>query len=285
MTLSTGVAATQGTALTLEWPDTPFNPMAKARIHDVEIRGADFDPTLATPPAMWWNAGINIKNSGGLDISHVNILGNVFQSHTALKCETVGSSVFRHFISNLFVRWFDVGVDWAGPVEGVYMNNFELVACRIGFRAIASVPGTGGTVWHLANGHMDCREVCFQATNHTIIKLTSIAFFHTGNNPPRLNANMVQFEHCQWITVSACSFLGFFEAPDFTPLTAQNGIVATNCDEVLLTGNHIDLIRNYAMIFGVGTIRAHARSNRAVAVGGRWLNQGDAMNTDDALGE
>jgi hypothetical protein len=197
----------------------------------------------------------------------------------------VGSNVFRHFLSNVFVRWFDIGMDWMGPIEGVYMNNFEVVACRLGFRAMATFPGPGGTVWHLNNGHMDCREVCALFLNHTIIKLTNLALFHTGNTPPRIPGNLLQFERCQWVTVSSCSLLGFVDGSEFTKIEHQNGITTTECDEVILIGNHIDLIKNYAMIFGSGTIRAHALGNRSTAVGGRWLNQGNTANTDDALGE
>jgi hypothetical protein len=268
-----------GTALNVEWVATPNNYLPKWRINDVEIRAWE-QPEETNQITSWWSQGMSITNCGGLHLRNVEIMGNPFGSGGQGIALIAGSSgVFRHFLSGVHVRFFNVGILCTGHVEGIYMDDFELVGCVHGFQSTDSF-----FVVHLTNGHMDCRDVGALFQNGSTVKLSNIAFIHTGQNPPRTSANIAQFSQCQEVTVIGCSFLGFWPDPRFNDIAHQNGVVLTDCDGGLVVGNHFRFIRDIAMIFGNGCQRCHSVGNRADFVGKRILEPLPPQCTDDNTG-
>jgi Pectate lyase superfamily protein len=262
-----------GIALRLEWPIMFANPQKKTRIHDVEIRGWDqYGGNL-----HGWQCGIWLTNPGGLDISHSDVLGKEGFSEVGIKCDSpIKSGAIRHFLSNIYILRYDIGIDFEGPNEGIYFNNFEIVGCRFGFRAVG-----GGTVYHISNGHADCRTTGMAFSGQGEVKLHNIAFFHTSNGGNRTDGNLVLMENGSRFTVSNCSFYGF--KSDLPALGAQNGILAAGCTSGLVVSNHFDQIKDAAILFGTGTIDCHSVANRTSNCGGRYINLGAPSNTDNSL--
>ncbi len=263
LTLATAVENGGGTALRLEWPVMRANPQKKTTISNVEIRG--WDQFSKATIDNYWDKGIWITNPGGLDISHTDILGKSRSSAYGIQCDSPrNSGPIRHFLSNLYVLGFETGIDWEGPNEGVYLNNFEIVNCRTGFSAGASAgagPGGGGPVYHLANGHMDCwvNGAIFQGNNE--VKLQSIAFYHTpkAKGKPRMPGNLLSLDRCMRFTVSGCSFYGHTPSPP--DLKGQNGIIVRNSSGIIM-GNHFDAIRDSPVRFINGRQQCQTFGNR-----------------------
>ncbi|MEN8848701.1 MAG: glycosyl hydrolase family 28-related protein [Akkermansiaceae bacterium] len=255
MTLTTASKDGGGVALRLEWPVMKANPQKKMSISQVEIRG--WDQYSKADTENYWENAIWITNSGGLDISHTDIMGKMHSSGHGIRCDSPpGSSPIRHFLSNLYVLGFETGIGWEGPNEGIYLNNFEIVNCRTGFSA-----GGGGPVYHLSNGHFDCwlNGASFQGNNE--VKLTAIAFYHTPKlrGKPRLPGNLLSLEGCRRFTVFGCSFYG--HTPNPPDLDAQNGIIVKDSSGIIM-GNHFDAIRDKAVLFVNGRDQCQTSGNR-----------------------
>ncbi|HPS90957.1 MAG TPA: glycosyl hydrolase family 28-related protein [Methanothrix sp.] len=273
ITLATKVEG-GGTALRLEWaePESHMNanPQKKIRIHDIEIRG--FDSYGGN--TQGWQYGIWITNPGGLDISHVDILGKAGISESGIKCDAQqGSIAIRHFLSNIYVLWHRKGIEFNGSIEGVYFNNFEIVGCLIGL-----VANDSGNVYHISNGHTDCRMTGMEFNSHAEVKVHNVAFYHTPNGGNKMDGTLLELKECSRIAVTGCSFYGFKTDPI---ITHQNGILVAGCISGVLVGNQFDQIKDAAILFGEKTMDCHSVANRATNCGVRYTNNGAPSNTDD----
>jgi hypothetical protein len=270
ITLATMVTA-GGTALHLQWPTMNANPLKKTRISDLEIRGWD---QYAANPRHAWEYGIRVLNPGGLDISHTDVLGLQTVMLVGIQCGgDFDAGAIRHFLSNIYVLRPNVGIEFDGGNEGVYLNNFELVGCGVGFHAVG-----GGPVYHISNGHTDCRTTGLLFKDKNEVKLHNIALFHTSNGGPRTSGNLIQMENCKRFMVSNCSFYGF-KKPSDPP--HQNGILANDCTSGIILGNQFDQIVDTAILFGEGTSDCHSVANRISNCGTPYVNKGAASNTYD----
>ena len=257
-----------GHALRIEWPKLTANPLKKTRIHDVEIRGLDHG-------IHGWHKGIYITNPAGLDISHTDILGKPGITQQGITCTSDDDAAqIRHFLSNLYVLWCDLGIDFNGHNEGIYFSNFEIVGCRIGFNQ------DGGTVCHISNGHTDSRESGLHFKRVSQLKLHIIALFHTGNGGGRANADMILLDDCSRFSVSNCSLYGFRGDGD---ITGQNGLLAANCTTGLVVGNQFDQILDTGIVFAEGSIGCHSVGNRVTNCGTRYANLGAPSNSDTPI--
>jgi hypothetical protein len=270
-----------GTAIDLYWPIEFANPQKKTRIHDVEIRGLDYG--VENPKAAW-NTGISVTNSGGLDISHTDILGlqqqpDVPIALAGLVCQSPSQSgPIRHFLSNIYVNYYETGCSWIGPHEGVYLTNFEIVGCGIGFRVMPSQNGNSGPVYHILNGHMDCRTSGIQFTGMAELKVQNVAFYHTNNGGIRTEGNIVQLEDTGHASIANCTFAGWLNL-DNVPVQ-QNAISVDRCDGVIIYGNHFLAIKDTAVVCWQGTKNCHAVKNRYVYAN-PFVNLGDGTNSSD----
>lgn len=260
-----------GSALRLIWPIMFANPQKKTRIADVEIRGWNAYNPIPSPD--YWNHGVWLTNPGGLDISHTDVIGSSNGTDAGIRCDSPSNSgAIRHFLSGLYILQCDTGIDWAGPNEGVYFNNFEIVGSRIGLRAIGGAP-----VYSITNGHFDCHMAGIEMDGMNEVKLSNLALYHTDNGGTKLSGNMIALKNCARFTVSACSLYGH---PNIGNVDHQNGFFCTNSYSGILAGNHIDQIKDCGILFGEGTHHCHSIGNRIADCGlHAFLNQGDASNT------
>lgn len=266
--------STGGTALRLIWPIMFANPQKKTRIADVEIRGWNaYDPI---PSPNFWTRGIWLTNPGGLDISHTDVIGSSKGTDAGIRCDSPNSSgAIRHFLSDLYILQCNIGIDWSGPNEGVYFNNFEIVGSQIGFRASGGAP-----VYSINNGHFDCYMTGIQLNGINEAKLSNIALFHANNGGTKQSGSMIDLNNCSRFTVTACSLYGH---PNID-VPHQNGFFCINSDSGILTGNHFDQIKECGILFGGGTHHCHSFGNRIANCGLQpFLNQGDASNTHVAI--
>lgn len=263
--------ASGGTALRLIWPIMVANPQKKTRITDVEIRGWNAYNPIPSPD--YWNQGIWLTNPGGLDISHTDVIGSSKGAEAAIRCDSPSSSgAIRHFLSNLYLLQCNIGLDWSGPNEGVYLNNFEFVGCRTGIRAVGSAP-----VYSINNGHCDCYMSCIDLDGINEVKLSNLALFHTDNGGTKLSGNLIALKNCARFTVTSNSIYGH---PSIGTVAHQNGIICTDCHSGIVSGNHIDQIQDVGILFGTGTHHCYSLGNRIANCGLQpFLNQGDVSNT------
>jgi Pectate lyase superfamily protein len=266
-----------GKALRLIWPIMFANPQKKTRITDVEIRGWNsYNPH---PSPDYWNQGIWLTNPGGLDISHTDVIGSSRGAGTdaAIRCDSPNNSgAIRHFLSNLYLLQCNTGLDWSGPNEGVYFNNFEIVGCRTGIRASGGAP-----VYSINNGHCDCYMTCIEMNGINELKLSNLALYHTNNGGTKLSGNLIALKDCARFTVIGTSLYGH---PNIGNVEHQNGIICINCHSGIITGNHIEQIKDVGILFDAETNDCHSLANRIANCGLQpFLNQGDGSNTHSSL--
>lgn len=231
----------------------------KPFVSEVEIRG--WDQYAKAVQDHDWDHAIWITNPSGLDISHTDLMGKARVSDHGIRCDSPPEAApIRHFLSNLYVLGFKTGIEWSGPCEGVYMNNFEIVNCDTGFSA-GSRGDRGGPVYHLANGHMDCFVAGAQFRNNNEVKLHSIAFYHKPKrkSEPRSPGNLVTLEKCQRFIVSGCSCYG--HTPNPPDLPAQNSILVKNSSGIIM-GNLFDALRDRPVHFVNGRSACTTVGNR-----------------------
>lgn len=264
-----------GNALRLKWPVMRANPQKKTRIADVEVRGWRAYQPIPSPD--YWARGIWLTNPGGLDISHTDILGSSHGAAAGLRCDSPrGSAPIRHFLSNLYVLQCRTGLDWAGPNEGVYLTNFEIVGCQTGFRAVGSAP-----VYSLSNGHCDGYRSGIELDGINELKLSNLALYHTNNGGDKQSGNLITLNNCARFTIAGTSLYGH---QTMAGAAQQNGLVCTNSHSGLVTGCHFDQIKDTGILFGPGTHHCHAVANRIANCGRDYLNQGQPSNTHAPLG-
>jgi hypothetical protein len=264
-----------GSALRLIWPVMFSNPQKKTRIADVEVRG--WNSYRAIPSPDYWNRGIWLTNPGGLDISHTDVIGSSKGADAGIRCDSPKSSgAIRHFLSNLYLLQCRTGVAFSGPNEGVYFNNFEIVGCRTGIQAKGGAP-----VYSINNGHCDCYMSCVDLDGINEAKLSNLALFHSSNGGKKLSGNLIALNNCTRFTVMGNSLYGH---PNVGDVEYQNGIIARKCNSGLVTGNHIDQVKNVGILFGAGSHHCHSLANRVANCGLKpYLNQGDKSNTHTSL--
>lgn len=278
ISLSTKRNSKSGTALRIQFPVMLANPQKKIIIKNIEIRGFDQYQNINSPSGFSWQNGIWISNPGGLDISHTDILGNTNFAKSGIKCESpANSSPIRHFLSNLYILYHENGLEWNGPHEGVYFNNFEIVGCEIGFKAYG-----GGTVYHLTNGHIDARMSGCSFAGQNEVKLSNIAFFHTNNGGTRLAGNIILMKECNRFLISNCSFYGFYPDININSVIHQNGILAEKCNKGLITNNLFDQIKDTAILMGADTVNCHAAANLIDSCWADFIDNGN-LNTNHPI--
>jgi hypothetical protein len=210
-----------GTAIELAWPPLPAWPYKNTRIHNVEICGDDYGAESQSA----WSQGIAVTNPGGLDISHADIheLPGSSASQAGITRRTSdGANSIRHFLSNLYVNFYETGIEWIGHNEGIYFSNFEIVGCGVGFRVTPGQSGSGGLALHMSNGPMDCRTTCVPLNGVGEAKLNNLQLTHSENGGQKAPGNLVQLTNCVHSIVTNCSFAGY-ERPNPT-VAHQNGI-------------------------------------------------------------
>jgi hypothetical protein len=112
-------------------------------------------------------------------------------------------------------------------------------------------------------------------------KLSNLALFHSSNGGKKLSGNLIALNNCTRFTVMGNSLYGH---PNVGDVEYQNGIIARKCNSGLVTGNHIDQVKNVGILFGAGSHHCHSLANRVANCGLKpYLNQGDKSNTHTSL--
>ena len=204
-------------------------------------------------------------------------MGSSKGADAGIRCDSPKrSAAIRHFLTNLYVLHCQTGLDWSGHIEGVYFNNFEIVGCRTGIRAVGDAP-----VYSINNGHCDCRRSGIDLDGINEAKLSNLALYHTNNGGAKESGNLITLKDCARFAIIGNTLYGH---PGMGSVDAQNGIVCVDSHSGLVTGNQIDQIKDTGILFDTGSHHCHSVANRIANCGGQaYVNRGGRTNTHTPL--
>ncbi len=203
-----------------------------ATIHNVQIIGTTRDGISGG----YWTTGIDLFRGQNSVMDKVEISGNkdVTQTGIALDAPTAGENAPTGFeLSNIAIKWCNVGLLTNGWVEGLYMTGFEIVSCgRAGLPAI-SLNGTTAAdttpgAFQLVNGVVDSVGGGCHMSNFIFGKVSNVSFKHNGS----AHSTLLSINNVKPAVVSECSFNGTSSTGLF-----ENGIFLTDATAVQLSGN------------------------------------------------
>lgn len=231
VTLSTSYAS-GGTALSFNYsvPATalPFGDASTVKISDVDIRGLDFYGGNTD----YWTKGIEFIDAGGVYVSDCRILGVSNTAGTAgIVLKAINSSVVRTMLTGIQVQFTEKAFHIVGSsgntVEGIYLTNYEFVACLDGIYI------EGGLVHALeiSNGHIDATTNCVYqndalARGSSTFKIIN-NYLQIGNkwNGSYSTGNVISLDG-----VNYASIIGNYMLGDPAKTFSQNGVLMDSCD-------------------------------------------------------
>ena len=241
LTLST-TNLSGGTALSFDYSLTgtgaPFGDASTVKIRDVDIRGLDFYGANTA----YWTTGINLLDAGGVHISDTRLLGSGSAAGTSgIIIKSVNRSVLRAMFEGIQIEFVDKAFHIIGSigntVEGVYLTNYEFVACNIG------VIVTGGVVHalELSNGHIDATQSCLYiqdsaSRGSSTIKLVN-NYLQIGDkwNGSYSTGNVIELDR-----VDHFSLIGNYLLGDPSKSVQQNGVLLESCDYGTVSSNQFN---------------------------------------------
>lgn len=156
MTIATKGAGV-GTGIRCSMPisiNTPtvYGDASTLTLRDVEIRGYDQYESNQN----YWTEGVSLEDTGGVCFDNVRIMGaSAASGSSGVYIKATTASNIRFMFTNLQINFVGTAIVIEGnspyTVEGIYLTNFELVACRLG----VLVRGGPCHALELANGHID----------------------------------------------------------------------------------------------------------------------------------
>ena len=131
---------------------TVYGDASTLTLRDVDIRGYD----QYESNQHYWIRGVFLEDTGGVCLDNVRILGTVAASGgSGVYIKATTAYNIRFMFTNLQINFVETAIVIEGnspyAVEGIYLTNFELVACRFG----VLVRGGPCHALELANGHID----------------------------------------------------------------------------------------------------------------------------------
>lgn len=233
LTLMAGGSPPCGTAINASFAPN-VNKFRTASIHNVQIMGSARDGLTGG----YWTNGIRLFLGQNSVIDKVEISGNknLTQTGIALEAPTEGNST-GYELSNIEVKWCNIGLSTNGWVEGLYMTGFEIVSCgRNGLPAV-SLNGAGDSpgVFQLVNGLVDSFGSGVHMSNIILAKVSNVTFKHSGPE----HSTMLSLSNVRPAVVSECSFYGTNTTGIF-----ENGIFLANADAVQISGNRFANMQN-----------------------------------------
>ncbi len=131
---------------------TVYGDASTLTLRDVDIRGYD----QYESNQHYWTRGVYLEDTGGVCFDNVRIMGasSVFGGLGVYIKATTASNI-RFMFTNLQINFVEAAILIEGKspytVEGIYLTNFELVACMFG----VLVRGGPCHALELTNGHID----------------------------------------------------------------------------------------------------------------------------------
>jgi hypothetical protein len=241
LTLST-TRAYGGTALAFNYsainPVVPFGDASTVKIRNVDIRGFDFYGTTNDH----WTQGVSLKDTGGVYIADLRILGKSNTPNTrGIVISAVNSSVVRFMLNGIQINFTERAIEIVGSIgktiEGIYLSNFELVACNDGILV------RGGIVHALevCNGHIDAKV---NAISQSDSNSRGSSTFKITNNYLALgdkwdgvgsDGNVVSLDG-----VSFASVVGNYILGHPSEGVLQNGVLLRSCNYNSISGNQFN---------------------------------------------
>jgi hypothetical protein len=224
-----------GTAINAVFGPVAPNPkFHTATIHNVQIIGSARDGTSGG----YWTSGIHLYRGQNSVMDKIEISGNknVTQSGIFLDAATSGENATGFQLSDIAVKWCNVGLATNGWVEGLYMTGFNFYSCgRAGLPSISlngtTVAGTTAGAFQLVNGLVDSYGGGVTMSNHIYGKVSNVTFKH--NDPEVSHCTMLSVDNVKPMVVSDCSFYG-----TSTDGPYENGVFLNNTTGAQVTGNN-----------------------------------------------
>ncbi|MEY2490247.1 MAG: hypothetical protein QOC70_2189 [Verrucomicrobiota bacterium] len=221
-------------------PTPPANPkFHTATVHNVQIMGS---ATSADSPG-YWTSGIHLYRAQNSVIDKVEISGRRDYTQTGIVLDNdtsdgVVENTTGFQVSNIAVKWCNVGLKMAGWVEGLYMTGFEFFSCGRGSddNPSISLKGSGGTpgAFQLVNGLVDTVGGGLHMSNFIFAKVSNVTFKHNGSEVA--NSTLLSVDNVNPVVISECSFYGMDPHGLYGPF--ENGIFVKNATAVQVTGNY-----------------------------------------------
>jgi hypothetical protein len=230
----TAIDATFGPHATPE----PANPKFRtATIHNVQIMGSASN----ADSSGYWTSGIRLYRGQNSVIDKVEISGrrNYTQIGIALDNDPsgLGENTTGFQVSNISVKWCNVGLRTEGWVEGLYMTGFEFFSCGRGddnpsirLNCSGVTPGA----FQLVNGVVDTVGGGLHMSNFIFAKVSNVSFKHNGSEVG--HSTLLSVDNVSPVVISECSFYGM--DPHGLNGPFENGIFVKNATAVQITGNY-----------------------------------------------
>lgn len=235
-------AAGGGKGITLNYTDAstsvPFGDASTLTLTNVEVRGDDFYE--AGGNLHYWNDSVHLTDTGGVSVSGLKLRGKTGISNlNGFRITVSAQPNIRFFLSNLQFQGFQNAMlveSAAGKsVEGIYLSNYEFVACFRGFYA------TGGPVHavEFGTGHIDATSSCIENASTARGSSTWVvgagAYLQLGNkwNGSYIAGTAIVLDDVDYSRINSAYFLG-----DPGKTVAHTGILLRSSDYCSIDGNN-----------------------------------------------
>jgi hypothetical protein len=269
LTLST-TAAGGGKAISADFTGSSgiLASVESVRVYNTAIRGED---AYAGSPADYWDYGIYMDDASSVFIDGVHILaGTGSDAGTAgiyiTRSASDNSQNFR--ISNIYIERMGTGIklDHSGTsktIEGVYINNGELVGNNIGIH-MRTTGGTGGEIGTvvIAGMHINARTHAIYANdfvNGVVVNGCELRLQNNGGSWVD-NTDVVKVQGGYSFQITGCYIIGGTSSGH-----PHNGVAAVSTNQnVLITGCSFNDLSNGILI--------------ATAAGGQVMTTGNLFS-------
>lgn len=254
ITLGTSYAS-GGTALSFNYSVSsavvPFGDASTVKVSNVDIRGFDFYGAGTD----YWTTGIDLLDAGGVYVGDCRILGKGNTAGTnGIKLRSQESSVVRAMLTGIQILFTETAFSIEGSsgnsIEGIYLSNYEFVACSQGIKV------SGGVVHALeiSNGHIDAEINCiFQddasARGSTTFKIIN-NYLQLGNKWTGSYSigSVISLDRVQYASV-----IGNYIFGDPGKTVNQNGVIMESCDYGTVSANQFHSLSGGVLFQDNGT--------------------------------
>lgn len=235
-------AAGGGKGISLNYTDAstsvPFGDASTLTLTNVEVRGDDFYE--AGGNLHYWNNAVHLTDTGGVSVSGLKLRGKAGVANlNGFRITASAQPNIRFFLNNLQFQGFQNAVlveSAAGKsIEGIYLSNYEFVACFRGFYA------TSGPVHavEFGTGHIDATVSCIEnestARNSSTWVVGAGAYLQLGNkwNGSYIAGTAIVLDDVDYSRINGAYFLG-----DPGKTVAHTGILLRSSDYCSIDGNN-----------------------------------------------
>ncbi|AYM62926.1 hypothetical protein G6L68_10255 [Agrobacterium fabrum] len=236
-------AAGGGKGITLNYTDSstvvPFGDASTLTLTNVEVRGDDFYE--AGGNLHYWNDAVHLTDTGGVSVSNLKLRGKTgVAGLNGFRITASAQPNIRFFLNNLQFQGFQNAMlveSAAGKsVEGIYLSNYEFIACFRGFYA------TSGPVHavEFGTGHIDATVSCIENASTARGSSTWVvgagAYLQLGNkwNGSYIAGNVIVLDDVDYSRINGAYLLG-----DPGKTVAHGGVLLRSSDYCSIDGNNL----------------------------------------------